>query len=187
MWISPPIWTTSFGISSAYSNTAFPRISAHVVMKAALLLISAHPLGHDSKQASLSKKRPLPYRSLPFLKSPPIWPPPNPLFNWDFVVLALRARGVLLGFTITRREKKHLNFGGTTQLCGACQVSDKYAMPMECFGSHLSSYQCFWKWKKQTKKQARTQDKNFLFTCKSLFNLFKTRHPFFCESRANGG
>ena len=45
-------------------------------MKAALLLISAHPLGHDSKQASLSKKRPLPYRYLPFL-NPPYKSPPN--------------------------------------------------------------------------------------------------------------
>ena len=56
-------------------------------MKAALLLVSAHPLGHDSKQASLSNKRPpLPYRSLPFLnppyKSPPQYSlPPTPFLT----------------------------------------------------------------------------------------------------------
>ena len=58
-------------------------------MKAALLLVSAHPLGHDSKQASLSDKHPpLPYRSLPFLNPPYQTPPPpqyslppSPLFN----------------------------------------------------------------------------------------------------------
>ena len=47
-----PIWTTSFGISSAYSNTAFPRRSAYVVTERPPL-ISAHPLGQDIKQASL--------------------------------------------------------------------------------------------------------------------------------------
>lgn len=72
-----------------------------------------------------------------------------------------------------RRESKHLYFGGTTRLYGACQVSDKYAMPMECFGSHHPFYQCFWKWK-QTNKH--TQDRNSLFN--SLFNSSKNTASF---------
>lgn len=77
-----------------------------------------------------------------------------------------------------RRESKHLYFGGTTRLYGACQVSDKYAMPMECFGSHHPFYQCFWKWK-QTKKH--TQDRNSLFN--SLFDSSKWQHPFYCKGQ----
>ena len=76
-----------------------------------------------------------------------------------------------------RRESKHLYFGGTTRLYGACQVSDKYAMPMECFGSHHPFYQCFWKW-----KQTNTHKIGILFLIPFLIHP-RTQHPFYCKGQ----